>query len=142
MIEVRYDNMTYTDDIYLNEIIPHMLDKPDILKCIFCDAFCAGVEEYDMMETTPKCLAYIILVANSDTVIEVMKYLYSNKRMTKVSIGKFVEMTIGALDEKLSDEDLDFKDMKPNIKDTLLRSLNYIKDPVIKAECNIMLISL
>ena len=142
MVEVRYDHISLTEDIYLNEIIPNMLDKPEILKCIYNEAFCAGVEEFDIMETTPTCLAYIILMANSDTVIEVMNYLYSNKRMKKVSIGKFLEMTIEALDEMLSDEDMPFHDMKPNIKDTLLRSLNYITDPVTKAECNVMLISL
>ena len=142
MVEVRYDHISLTEDIYLKEIIPNMLDKPEILKCIYNEAFCAGVEDFDIMETTPTCLAYIILMANSDTVIEVMNYLYSNKRMKKVSIGKFLEMTIEALDEMLSDEDMPFHDMKPNIKDTLLRSLNYITDPVIKAECNVMLISL
>ena len=142
MIEVRYDFISLTDDIYINDIIPNMLNKPDVLKCIYNEAFCAGVEEFDIMETTPTCLAYIILLANSDTVIEVMNYLYSNKRMKRVSIGKFLEMTIDALNEKFSDEDMPFHNMKPEIKETLLRSLNYIVDPVIKAECNVMLISL
>lgn len=116
MIEVRYDHISLTEDIYLNEIIPSMLDKPEILKCIYGEAFCAGVEEYDIMETTPTCLAYIILMANSDTVIEVMNNLYSNERMTTVSIGKFLEMTIEALDEMLSDNDMPFHDMKPKSK--------------------------
>lgn len=140
MYEIRDDYLSHIEEIFLNEIIPSMLNRPEILDVIFGKAHCAGAEKYDSLGETPLCFAYILLIGNSEVVMRIMKSLYSNKRMKGLSVGEFINQATELLEDELSDEDMPFDSLRTEIKEVLMLSLDYIQDPLLKAECTILII--
>ena len=147
MTEVRehYEYLARMDDVYLNEIIPDMLDKPEILEIIFGKAYCAGTTWHNII---PSCLAYILLVSNTDSVKQILNHLYNNKRLKgnsqnkrlRESISDFFSVTSNVLENLFADDDIPFKSLKQEIKESIVSSLDNIKDPLLKAEYTISLL--
>lgn len=142
MYHVRPDYLSHMEETFLNDIIPSMLNRPEILDFIFGKAHCAGAEKYDSLGATPLCFAYILLIANSEVVMQIMRSLYSNKRMKGLTVCDFINQAAELLEDEFSDEDMPYDTLRTGIKDVLILSLDYIQDPLLKAECTISIITL
>ncbi|MBQ6378128.1 MAG: hypothetical protein IJJ56_04970 [Prevotella sp.] len=142
MYHIRYDYLSRREEIFLNEIIPCMLHREEILTFIFGKAHCAGAEKDDIFGTTLLCFAYILLIGNNEVVMRIMESLYSNKRMIGLSTGEFLYQATELLKDMFSDKDIPYDSLGLDKRDTLMRSLDYINDPLLKAECTVSIITL
>lgn len=137
----RYD--ADENEIFIKDIIPRMQNRQEILSQIFGNTYCAGARRSSFNDYMPKCLAYMLLVANPDVIINIMKLMSSNKYMKDITIGTFVMRSIAELKSIMEDNDISNKySVTSDIKMALLNSLDLVRNSTEKAECNIAVLSI
>ena len=137
----RYDVEEY--EIFIKEIIPHMLKRQEILSILFGNTYNAGAQKLSFNDYMPKCFAYMFLIANSDTITNIMKMISSNKYMKDITIGTFVMKSIKELKSIIEDDDIGNNYSVTNdVKMELLSSLDLVKDSTERAECTVAILSI
>ena len=144
--EMRHGNLYMFNDECHKVVASSIIGKPELLRYVFEKSYSAGVKgDFSVISPSviiPIWLAYIILLAPANTVKNVVCYLYNNKNMEEVSVSDLLSMTAEVLVYLISDEDMPFESPKQEVKDSLMFSLDYIQDPVLKAECTVVIISI
>lgn len=143
----RYCNTEYVCKVIIEHIAPHIINKEDLIYDIFGNAYNAGYVEVGAFahfcNYIPMLIACILLQENAKIVSLLMNYLSQNMNMKEISIGKLLIEANGFIENIQKHEEKFQKLYKvtPQVKEALLSSLDYIKDPEIKAECTIAIIS-
>ncbi len=143
MLDVRYNNSQRTDELLVNDIVPYMLKKSEILDIIFGKACCTDTSSFNsFLRTTSMCFSYILILGDSDIITHLLKLLYSNMRIKGFSPGIFIYETMEELDVALYNQKAPYNSLRKDIADALMYSLDNIQNPLLKAECTVFTISL
>lgn len=133
---------------FLNHVVPHLINNDELIRCIFKYTYNAAYEynpEWDNLlnQNIAICIGCMILEGNKHTMEVLIESLSQNALLCEISMGwlllkanKYIEYICRNEDEfgkkyTVSDE----------VKNALLRSLDYIKDKSERAECTIAFLS-
>lgn len=134
---------TDENETFIKEFVPRMLNRQEILSLIFENTYCAGARHSLFNDYIPKCFAYMLLVANADVIINIMKLMNSNNFMKDITIGTFVMRSIAELKSIMEDNDVRNKySVTSDIKMALLNSLDFVRNSTEKAECTVAVLSI
>ena len=142
----RYCNIEYDCKVLIEHIAPHIIYNEDLIYEIFGNAHNAGYVEvgaFTFSNFIPMLIACIFLQENARIVSLLMNDLSQNKKMKDVSIGKLL-IEANRFIENIQQHEEKFQKLykvTPQVKEALLSSLDVIKDPEIKAECTIAILS-
>lgn len=149
---VKYEGTSIHHNIYacraiLHHVSSHLSKNERLIKLIFGKSLNAGykIDKWGgIYEYIPMCIAGILLQGNCQIVELLIKSLAENSLIKDISIGELFLKANKYLNLIYrGEDDLGIKyAMEPNVKDTLINSLNYFRDKNERAECTIAFLSM
>lgn len=139
----RYSNTQYKCKAIIEHVATHIIHNENLLFEIFGNAYNAGYDKNSWSDFIPILIACILLQGNARVVSLLMDYLSNNKRMKDLSVGQLL-IKANEYIESIQKHKEDFTqsyEVTPQVKEALLSSLDTIKEPEIRAECTIAIIS-
>ena len=136
---------------FLNHVAPHLIKKEELIISIFGNTYNAGYRCYPNLEwdeiLTPRaavCVSCILLLGNAHIVDLLIKSLAQNELMFEISMGHILLRANKYIEYICRNENEFGKKyaVSTEVKEALLKSLQYIKDKEERAECTIAFLSM